>query len=151
MKNIDINLESFLIDIDKTINDNINGTNYLEILKKKLTEKLNDLPKNGSNNLNFLQIDQKLMEKEVNLLNRKLNFKIEYFNEFTSNKQKKIEKDTLYLIIEGINTVTIFDFQNNKKSIYCKLTKYMGVVLSSNTTISNKIAKKSIVLSISNN
>ena len=51
MKNIDINLESFLIDIDKTVNDNINGTNYLEILKKKLTEKLNDLPKNGSNNL----------------------------------------------------------------------------------------------------
>ena len=36
MNNIEIDIENFLTDIDKSINENITGTNYLEILKKKL-------------------------------------------------------------------------------------------------------------------
>ena len=68
---------------------------------------------------------------------------------FLKNFKKNLHSQ--HLIIEGISTITIYDFEDDKKSIYCKLTKNMGVVLSHNTTISNSIIKKSIVLSISNN
>ena len=65
-------------------------------------------------------------------------------------KQRTIN-DSLCLILKGIINITIYDINNDTKSININLLKNMGIVLSLNTVITSKIAEKSIILSISNN
>ena len=66
-------------------------------------------------------------------------------------KYEKIDNNYLWLVLEGLKSITIYDFNNDEKSIFSNLSKNMGIVLSINTVITTKIAGESIILSISNN
>ena len=62
-----------------------------------------------------------------------------------------MNKDSLSIVAYGLKNITISDFNNTKKSISLKLFKNMGIVLSQNTLISEKIASESIILDINSN
>ena len=65
-------------------------------------------------------------------------------------RDEKKENNTIAL--SSINRSKIFyDKKNDHNYIHSNLLKNMGIVLSADTVISSKIAKKSIVLSIYNN
>ena len=149
MDTIDITLEELLIEINKSINEKIFGTNFLELLKSKLIEKFNDLEKNKLNKLKLMPIDGKNLEKEIELERRKINYRIEYFDKSVSEIKKKMDNNYLWIILEGLKSITVYDFKNDEKYIFSKLSKNMGIVLSLNTVITTKISEKSIILSIS--
>ena len=151
METFDITLDQLLIEINKSINEKIVGTNFLELLKFALIEKLNTLAKKDLKNLKLMPPNGKILKKEVNLDNRKITYLVEYFDKSISNLKQKIENDCLNIILEGLKSITIYDSNNNKKTIYSDLSKNMGIVLSLNTVITTKISGKSIILSISNN
>ena len=143
-------LEQIFSDINKSINEKIGGTNFLELIKFLLIEKLNNLTKNDLKNLKLMPLNGKILEKNINLDNRKITYKIEYFDKSVSIIKQKTEKDYLSLILEGFKSITIYDNTDHEKSIHSNLSKNMGFVLSLNTVITTKIAAKSILLSISN-
>jgi len=149
MDTIDITLDELLIEINKSINEKIFGTNFLELLKYKLIEKFNDLEKNKLNKLKLMPIDGKNLEKEIELERRKINYRIEYFDKSVSEIKKKMDNNYLWIILKGLKNITVYDFKNNEKYIFSKLSKNMGIVLSLNTVITTKISEKSIILSIS--
>jgi len=144
-------LDQFLIEINESINDKISGINLLELLKFGLIEKFKDLDENVLKDLKLISLNKKILENEIDLNNRKITYKIEYFDKSTSKIKHKTEKDYLSLILEGLKSITIYENNNDKKSIYSNLSKNMGIVLSINTVITTKIAGESIILSISNN
>ncbi len=151
MVNSGITLDQLLVDINKSINEKIIGTNFLELLKSELIEKLKDLEENKLKNLKLMPLDGKVLEKQIDLNNRKLTYKVEYIDKSVSKIKHKTENDYLCLVLQGLKSITIYDKGNNSKSIYSDLSKNMGVVLSLNTVITTKIVKKSIILSILNN
>jgi len=151
MENLNITLEQLLIEIDSLINEKISGTNYLELLKSSLIEKINNLKENDLKNFKIMPLDGKQLEKEINLKNRKIQYRIEYFDKTVSKIKQRTKNDSLCLILKGIINITIYDINNDTKSININLLKNMGIVLSLNTVITSKIAEKSIILSISNN
>ena len=144
-------LDQFLIEINESINDKISGINLLELLKFRLIEKFKDLDENVLKDLKLISLNKKILENEIDLNNRKITYKIECFDKSTSKIKHKTEKDYLSLILEGLKSITIYENNNDKKSIYSNLSKNMGIVLSINTVITTKITGESIILSISNN
>ena len=151
MRVIEVTLDQLLIEINKSINEKISGTNYLELLKSSLIEKINNLKENDLKNFKIMPLDGKQLEKEINLKNRKIQYRIEYFDKTVSKIKQRTINDSLCLILKGIINITIYDINNDTKSININLLKNMGIVLSLNTVITSKIAEKSIILSISNN
>ena len=142
-------LDQFLIEINESINDKISGINLLELLKFGLIEKFKDLDENVLKDLKLISLNKKILENEIDLNNRKITYKIEYFDKSVSKIKHKTEKDYLSLILEGLKKITIYENNNDKKSIYSNLSKNMGIVLSINTVITTKITGESIILSIS--
>ena len=144
-------LEELLIEINKSINEKVIGTYFLELLKSKLIEKFKDLEENHLNSLKLIPLNGKILEKEIDLDNRKINYRIEYFDKSVSKIKEKIDNNYLWLVLEGLKSITIYDFNNDEKSIFSNLSKNMGIVLSLNTVITTRISDKSIVLLISSN
>lgn len=151
MGTFDITLEQLLIDLNKSINEKISGINFLELLKFALIEKLNNLEKNDLKNLKLMPPDGKTLKKAIELDNRKITYKVEYFDKSFSKIKHKTENNYLSIILEGFKSITIYDKVNDSKSLYSNLSKNMGIVLSLNTIITTKIIEKSIILSISIN
>ena len=151
MVTFDITLDELLIEINQSINEKIIGTNFLELLKFGLIEKFKVLEKNDLNSLKLMPTDGAVLEKEIDLNNRKIKYKVEYFDKSISKIKEKIDNNYLWLVLEGLKSITVYDFKNDEKYIFSKLSKNMGIVLSLNTVITTKIEEKSIVLSISSN
>jgi len=151
MVTFDITLDELLIEINQSINEKIIGTNFLELLKFELIEKFKVLEKNDLNSLKLMPTDGAVLEKEIDLNNRKIKYKVEYFDKSISKIKEKIDNNYLWLILEGLKNITIYDFNYEDKSIFSNLSKNMGIVLSLNTVITSRIAEKSIILSISSN
>ena len=151
METFDITLDQLLIEIDKSINEKIVGTNFLELLKFALIEKLKYLEENNLKDLKLMPLVGEVLEKQIDLNSRKLTYKVEYIDKSVSKIKQKTENDYLCLVLQGLKSIPIYDNSNDSKSIYSDLSKNMGVVLSLNTVITTKIVKKSIILSISNN
>ena len=151
MVTFDITLDELLIEINQSINEKIIGTNFLELLKFELIEKFKVLEKNDLNSLKLMPTDGAVLEKEIDLNNRKIKYIVEYFDKSISKIKEKIDNNYLWLILEGLKSITIYDFNYEDKSIFSNLSKNMGIVLSLNTVITSRIAEKSIILSISSN
>jgi|TARA_B100001964_G_C14014941_1_gene501124 hypothetical protein len=151
MATFDITLDELLIEINQSINEKIIGTNFLELFKFQLIEKFKFLEKNDLNSLKLMPNNGTILEKEINLNNRKIKYKVEYFDKSTSKIKEKIDNNYLWLILEGLKSITIYDFNYEDRSIFSNLSKNMGIVLSLNTVITSRIAEKSIILSISSN
>ena len=151
MVTFDITLDELLIEINQSINEKIIGTNFLELLKFELIEKFKVLEKNDLNSLKLMPTDGAVLEKEIDLNKRKIKYKVEYFDKSISKIKEKIDNNYLWLILEGLKSITIYDSNYEDKFIFSNLSKNMGIVLSLNTVITSRIAEKSIILSISSN
>ena len=144
-------LEQLLIEINKSINEKINGTIFLELFKSRLIEEFKGLKGNNLKNLKLMPPDGKILDKDIDIYNRKISYKIEFFNKSVSIIKHKIEKDFLFLVLEGLKSMTIYDNTDDEKTIYTNLSKNMGIVLSLDTVITSKVLENSIILSITTN
>lgn len=144
-------LEALLIEVNSSINQKVIGTSFLELLKSKLIEKFKNLEGSHLNSLKLMPANGKILEKEFDLNNRKINYRIEYFDKSVLKIREKIDNNYLWLVLEGLKSITIYDFNNDEKTIFSNLSKNMGIVLSVNTVITTRISDKSIILLISSN
>ena len=143
-------LDSFLLEINKSINEKIIGINYLENIKFLLIEKLQVLDK-----LIFDDFIKDISIKKTFSNNREFNSKkvsytINYLEKSVIKIKSKIEEDSLFIILDGLKIITIFDKNNHNKSIKTKIFKNMGFVLSQGSIINENSNKKSIILQIVN-
>ena len=141
-------LDNLLIEINDSINEKIISINYLETIKFSLIEKLSELEENIIEDFKSELSVNKLFSKELDLNTRSINYSINFIGNSTSNIKQIIQKNTLYIVLDGAKIISVFD--KNKKSISIKMniTKNKGIVLSENTIINENINKKSIILTI---
>ena len=141
-------LDNLLIQINDSINEKIIGITYLETIKFKLIEKLSELEENIIENFKSELSVKKKFSKELNFNTRSINYSINFIENSTSNIKQVIQKDTLYIVLDGAKIISVFD--KNKQSISTKINiiKNKGIVLSESTIINENINKKSIILTI---
>ena len=65
-----------------------------------------------------------------------------------SKIKSKCKEDNLSIVLDGLKTISLFDFKQKNKTIELSLFKKMGIVLTKNTILSEKIAAGSIILDI---
>ena len=141
-------LDNLLIEINDSINEKIISINYLETIKFSLIEKLSELEENILEDFKSELSVNKLFSKELDLNTRSINYSINFIGNSTSNIKKVIQKDTLYIVLEGAKIISVFDKNKQNISIKMNITKNKGIVLSNNTITNENINKKSIILTI---
>ena len=131
------------------INENIVGINYLEKLKYLIIHNLKD------NQDKFTLADLAASLEKKN--NQSIEFKVKNKSLFLSinlykNPLSKIKlcynNDTLFVVINGVKKISLFDLHDKKKKVSLSIFKNMGLVLSENTITSEKIAAGSIIMDI---
>ena len=141
-------LEKIFHQIDKKINDKIIGVNYLEIIKIELIKNLQDTEHNIIENLASEINSLKSFSKKMNINSRNIDINISFFEESLSKIKHKSNNNVLYVILNGLHNITIFDKLVHNKSIDLKLIKNMGIVISEDTILSENVSKNSIILNI---
>ena len=143
-------LDSLLLEINKSINEKIIGINYLENIKFLLIEKLQVLDKLIFDDFIKDISIKKTFNNNQDFKNRKINYTIDYLEKSVIKIKSKIEEDSLFIILDGLKIITIFDKNNHNKSIKTKIFKNKGFVLSQGSIINENNNKKSIILKIVN-
>ena len=133
-------LETIISEVN-SINDNIKGLNFLEILKCNLIEKLSDINDHHSSENELDQI-----VKEVNTNNRDVTIRIEFIVNSSITSKKLIKENTLFL---SLNDLSSFDiYENEKNSVNILLYKNTGMSLPKNTIINSKFNKNALLIEI---
>ena len=129
----------------KTINDKVQGLNFLELLKASVLEKLLELL-----NRQKFPLDQLIeYQNEIKENSRHINISINYFLKTMSISKKKIVNDSLFI---SLNELSNFDiFSDNKKFTSLVLYKNTGLSLSKDTVLNAKYSKNLLLIEISNN
>ena len=143
-------LDSLLLEINKSINEKIIGINYLENIKFLLIEKLQVLDKLIFDDFIKDISIKKTFNNNQDFKNRKINYTIDYLEKSVIKIKSKIEEDSLFIILDGLKIITIFDKNNHNKSIKTKIFKNKGFVLSQGSIINENNNKKTIILKIVN-
>ena len=134
------------------INENIVGINYLEKLKYLVIDNL----KNGQDKFTLDDLVAVLTKKnnqsiKFKFKNRSLFLSMNLYNNSLSKIKLCNDKDTLSIVIDGVKKISLFDLYDKKKKVSLSIFKNMGIVLSENTIISEKIAAGSIIMDIVSN
>ena len=140
-------IQDIVINNSKLINNNIIGINFGDRLKYLLIE---------NNHLFEVLLFQDLKEKtEDSEIKNQFDFdngsflsRLNFYSKSVSKINNTLKIDTFFLIINGLNNIEIFDTINKEKSNFLNLSPKMGIVLTENTVISQKIAKGTIILEI---
>ena len=135
-------IDNLISDCINSINEKINGINFLEKIKYSLIDRIKSIDL-----INFEGINNK--ERYVNNGNINFLIKIEKANENTSKIKKTIDNDNLTIILEGLKTISIHEKLISKSVNQQYLSKYVGIVLAKNTIIDELITKGTILLNIS--
>ena len=140
MENFFKEIDNFIIESNKEINEKILGINYLEKLKFSLIEQIISLNiKSYEEIKNFEEV------KEYN--NIKLSIRLNNYNESLSKLQNHLPNDNLCIILRGLKT---FKIKNNQESRSFTLFQNMGITLPSKTVVNESIAKQSTIIDIFN-
>ena len=86
-------LESILLEINKSINEKLKGTSYLEILKLELINKFVNLEKKIIDDLKIELTKNNNLEKIIDIDNRKISYKIDYYDKSISILKKSVDED----------------------------------------------------------
>ena len=140
MENFFKEIDNFIIESNKEINEKILGINYLEKLKFSLIEKIIKL-----NIRSYEEIKNFQEVKDYN--NIKLSIRLNNYNESLSKLQNHLPNDNLCIILRGLKT---FKIKNNQESRSFTLFQNMGITLPSKTIINESVAKQSTVIDIFN-
>ena len=144
-------INNYINQNEQSINDKIIGMNYLEQLKYLIINDLATLDENIFKDALEISKENKAESNFFEFNTRSLNLSIKFIKESVSKIKTSINEDTLSIVVYGLKNITIVDNKNIKKSISLNLYKNMGVVLSQNTLVSEKIASGSIILDINSN
>jgi hypothetical protein len=140
-------IQDIVINNSKLINNNIIGINFLDRLKYLLIEN-NHL----FEDLLFQDLKEKTEDSEIknqfDFDNGSFLSRLNFYSKSVSKINNTLKIDTFFLIINGLNNIEIFDTINKEKSNFLNLSPKMGIVLTENTVISQKIAKGTIILEI---
>ncbi len=140
MENFFKEIDNFIIESNKEINEKILGINYLEKLKFSLIKRIIDLNiKSYEEIKNFQEV------KEYN--NIKLSITFNHYNEALSKLKTSLANDNLCIVLRGLKTLKI---TNNQDSKNFTLFQNMGITLPSKTIINESVAKQSTVIDIFN-
>ena len=140
MENFFKEIDNFIIESNKEINEKILGINYLEKLKFSLIEKIIKL-----NIRSYEEIKNFQEVKDYN--NIKLSIRLNNYNESLSKLQNHLPNDNLCIILRGLKT---FKIKNNQESRSFTLFQNMGITLPSKTVVNESIAKQSTIVDIFN-
>ena len=140
MENFFKEIDRFIIESNKQINEKILGINYLEKLKFSLIEKIIEL-----NIKSYEKIENFKEVKEYNSI--KLNIIFNNYNETVSKLKNPLPNDNLCIILRGLKT---FQILNNQESKNFTLFQNMGITLPGKTIVNESIAKQSTVIDIFN-
>ena len=140
MENFFKEIDNFIIESNKEINEKILGINYLEKLKFSLIEKIIKL-----NIRSYEEIKNFQEVKDYN--NIKLSIRLNNYNESLSKLQIHLPNDNLCIILRGLKT---FKIKNNQESRSFTLFQNMGITLPSKTVVNESIAKQSTIIDIFN-
>ena len=129
----------------KTINDKVQGLNFLELLKVGIIEKLLELV-----NKQKFPLDQLIeYQNEIKEDSRHINISISYFLNSMSISKKKIDNDSLFI---SLNELSNFDvFKDNKEFTSLVLYKNTGLSLPKDTVLNAKYSKNLLLIEITNN
>lgn len=129
----------------KTINDKVQGLNFLELLKAGIIEKLLELV-----NKQKFPLDQLIeYQNEIKEDSRHINISISYFLNSMSISKKKIDNDSLFI---SLNELSNFDvFKDNKEFTSLVLYKNTGLSLPKDTVLNAKYSKNLLLIEITNN
>ena len=131
------------------INENIVGTNYLEKIKYLIINNLKDSQnKSTIDNLVDDLMKKNNQSKKFEFKNQSLILSINIYKDSLSKIKSCYNNDTLFIVIEGIKTISLFDLHDKKKKISLSISKNMGLVLSENMITSENIAAGSIIMDI---
>ena len=144
-------INNYINQNEQSINDKIVGINYLEQLKYLIINDLATLDENIFKDALEISKENKAESNFFEFNTRSLNLSIKFIKESVSKIKTSINEDTLSIVAYGLKNITIVENKNIKKSVSLNLYKNMGVVLSQNTLVSEKIASGSIILDINSN
>ena len=131
------------------INENIVGTTYLEKIKYLIINNLKDSQnKSKIDNLVDDLMKKNNQSKKFEFKNRSLILSINLYKDSLSKIKSCYNNDTLFIVIEGIKIISLFDLHDKKKKISLSISKNMGLVLSENMITSENIAAGSIIMDI---
>ena len=131
------------------INENIVGTNYLEKIKYLIINNLKDSQnKSTIDNLVDDLMKKNNQSKKFEFKNQSLILSINLYKDSLSKIKSCYNNDTLFIVIEGIKIISLFDLHDKKKKISLSILKNMGLVLSENMITSENIAAGSIIMDI---
>ena len=151
MKDYSKFIENLIIKIANSINENLLGLIFLEKLKFDFLENIEQLDKRDYEE--FLKNIKNDKEYKNTLIceKRKLEISILFFNESENMKKTIIESDSLIMVFEGLNSITVADKLKENKSFVLNINKKMGIVLSKSSNIIENIREKSVILILKNN
>ena len=143
-------IENFILKIASSINENLLGLIFLEKLKFDFLENIEQLDKRDYEE--FLKNIKNDKEYKNTLIceKRKLEISILFFNESENMKKTIIESDSLIMVFEGLNSITVADKLKENKSFVLNINKKMGIVLSKSSNIIENIKEKSVILILKN-
>ena len=127
----------------ENINKKIYGTTFLEILKEKILNRQDQISLNNIQMQNS-NID---LEENINIDEKKLFFKVSFFQNPKSLIKFKLNKNFLLIIFKELVRIDILN-QNNQKYINISLKPFMGVTLSKGTVCNLNFPKNSLIVQL---
>ena len=127
----------------ENINKKIYGTTFLEILKEKILNRQDQISLNNIQMQNS-NID---LEENINIDEKKLFFKVSFFQNPKSLIKFKLNKNFLLIIFKELVRIDILN-QNNQKYINFSLKPFTGVTLSKGTVCNLNFPKNSLIVQL---
>ena len=127
----------------ENINKKIYGTTFLEILKEKILNRQDQIL------LENLEIQNSKinLEENININEKKLFFKLSFFQNPKSLIKFKLNKNFLLIVFKELVRIDIFN-HNSQKYINVSLKPFMGVTLSNGTVCNLNFPKNSLVMQL---
>ena len=131
------------------INENIVGTSYLEKLKYLVINDLKDShDKSAIDNLVVELKKRNNQSKKFEFKNKSLILSINLYIDSLTKIKSSYNNDTLFIVIDGIKIISLFDLFNKKNKMSLSISKNMGLVLSENMIPNENIVASSIIMDI---
>jgi len=127
----------------ENINKKIYGTSFLEILKEKILNRLDQI------NLKNLQMQNSnaASEEVINVLEKNLVFELSFYKNPKSILKLKLNKNLLLVVFKELVKIDILNL-NTQKYINVSLKPMMGVTLSKGTVCNLNFPKNSLIMKL---
>ena len=141
-------IKKILLEYENLNNESIIGINYLEKIKHFIINDLKKLEKSKLENLLLDVQNKNIQSEQVEINDSILTISINFFKDSFSKIKSSCSDDSLFIVINGFKTVSIFELNKKNTIGLMVISKYQGIVVSKNTVLSENIASDSVILDI---